>query len=95
MSTETSRVAVNMGDSERRSIYCVYACSNALMTIICREKRLLRVRLIAAGISRDRNTIVDWDKLQRVLEDIVAGHPGYPRTESAADVPHFSDVEER
>ena len=60
-----------------------------------RESTVEGVCLIHAGMPRDRNTVVDWDKLQRVLEDVVAGHPGYNKTKSAAEVPHYNDVEER
>ena len=48
----------------------------------------------AAESPRDRNTVVDWDKLRRVLEDVVAGHPGYNATEAAWDAPHYSEPEE-
>ena len=49
----------------------------------------------AAGSVKDRNTVVDWDKLRRVLEDVVAGHPGYAATTRAVDAPHYGDREER
>ena len=51
--------------------------------------------MLDTGYSRDRNTIVDWDKLQRVLEDVVAGHPGYPRVDDPVNMPHYNDSEER
>lgn len=58
------------------------------------EFETLSLRYFAAS-PRDRNTVVDWDKLRRVLDDVVGGHPGYTATTSALDAPHYTDSEER
>ena len=51
--------------------------------------------LIPAEHPRDRSTVVDWDKLRRVLGDVAGGHPGYNRTEAAEQAPHYLHPEER
>ena len=38
---------------------------------------------------------MDWDKLQRVLEDIVNGEPGYGPVLVGSQSPHYGDPEER
>ena len=38
---------------------------------------------------------MDWDKLRRVLEDVVSGEPGYEPVMLGSESPHYKDPEER
>jgi len=38
---------------------------------------------------------VDWDKLRRVLEDVVNGERGYEPVLVGSQSPHYRDPEER
>ena len=38
---------------------------------------------------------MDWDKLQRVLADVVNGEPGYEPVLLGKEAPHYEETEER